>query len=329
MKRNAVLINIFFSTLLISLCFSVGLLAKSQNQGRPVSHELVSPIRMAFGPGGDLLVSDYRLGMILLLDKKNNKVIRSFQVEGKPLAVAYSKGHIYVGNESRHRIDVFNPAGKDLKQKGAFETVIKKPTDIAIDSKSGSIFVVDGLKKIVFVFNHKGKLTGQIPASGKDTAMLANPTGIAVDSVRKEILVSDYGDDKLSISPRIQVFNFNGQLQTTITDMEPSLSGSTNLSKGKMGMGGGWGETPRFSRPQGLIIDSKNRIFMVDCYSGEVIVLDRMSGSKITIIGSYGPKPGQLRLPLDVLLDEETGNVFVTNNRMARIEIFPAAGVIQ
>jgi DNA-binding beta-propeller fold protein YncE len=259
--------------------------------------------------------------MIAIIDPDSNQTIRFFKVEGRPMGVAYAKGHIYVGNVTKKRIDVFNLAGKQFK-KLTFNTVVKNPTDIAIDPKTDKIFVVDGTENIVLVFNARGKLTGKIPASGPDPQLLTAPTAIAVDKDRKEVLVSDYGNPQENIDAAIKVFSYNGQYQGKITN-------EADLSTAKMGMGG-WGfKKPRFSRPQGLAITEAGYIFLLDCFAGEVIVLNREDGSYVKTIGTYGTDPGEMRLPLDLVIDEKSGDIFVTNNRLARIEIFRKGGIVQ
>ncbi len=286
--------------------------------------------------------------MILLVDKKTNTVRRWFEIKGRPMGVAYLRGHVYVGNESRQRVEIYNFAGKSFKKNGVFKTTIKKPTDIAVDEKSGKVFVLDGHKKIISIFNGKGNILGTIPSSGPDSQLLANPTALVVDSDRKEVIVSDYGDVAQNIAARIQIFDFNGQFQDSIKDIgevnligsgSASASASTaaasvasaaiSISKPAMGMGGGWGEKPRFSRPQGLAVDNNGHIFLIDCYSAEIMVFNREDGVQIKTIGGYGTEPGKMRLPLDIVREDTSGDLFVTNNRLARIEIFRQGGIIQ
>lgn len=321
--RKDVRLRIIFLFTAVTL-FALGVTGLSQGKGavgakgrKTSPHGLYSPIRLAFGADGNLLVSDYRLGMIVTVNRKTNKAIRWFDVGGKPLGIAYLKGHIYVGNATAGRIDVFNAAGKKFKKKGTFKTTIGKPTDIAVDPEIKRVFVADGINKTVKVFDTKGKLTGQIPASDPDHTLLANPTGIAVDVGRQEVLVSDYGDREKDISPRIQIFDYNGNYLDTINSV---------VTGGGMGMGGL--KKPRFSRPQGLAVDDAGHIFLVDCFSCEILVFDRDTGEKLKTLGGFGTDPGQLRLPLDIVIQKKTKDLYVTNNRAARIEVFEKGGVL-
>ena len=276
----------------------------ASNAKKPGVHQLYNPIRLAITPEGNLLVSDYHLGMIVTVDRKDLKTTRWFPVEGKPLGVAYAKGHIYVGNASKKCVEVYSRGGKKLYR---LEGEIIHPTDISVDETDNYIFVVDGLGKCVKVFRlNKGTFIRAIPSS-PDNNILANPTGIAVDPVNKEVFVSDYGDDNLYIKPRIQVFDYNGDLVSTVS--------------GKAGMLG-----TRFSRPQGLAVDESGHVFMVDCYSGEIMAFDRYSGSLLKTLGGFGTEPGQLQLPLDIVIDPTSRDIYVTNNRAGAIAIFPQGG---
>jgi len=83
----------------------------------------------------------------------------------------------------------------------------------------------------------------------------------------------------------------------------------------------------RFSRPQGLAVDDSGHVYVVDCFSGEVLVFDRFTGKLLKTVGSYGTNPGQLRLPLDLVVSQRSRDIYVTNNQMKRIEVFKEGGL--
>jgi len=305
MRINAACVTIFIVFIAISFCCPTTVLAgNTTNKKKPGVHQLHSPMRLAMTPEGNLLVSDYQLGMIVTVDRKSLKPTLWFPVQGKPLGVAYARGHIYVGNTSKKCVEVYARGGKKLYQ---LNGVIKQPTDIAIDETKGLVFVVDAHQKNVKVFNLKGKFIRSFPGSDPDN--LVNPTGITLDTDAKEVFVSDYGDRTKYIYPRIQIFDYEGNLVYTIP--------------GKKGMFG-----VRFSRPQGLAVDDSGHVFMVDCYSGEIMVFDRYNGQTLKTMAGYGTDPGQLRLPLDLVINPSSKDIYVTNNRSATIEIFEKGGVL-
>lgn len=303
MRINAAYVTIFTIFITISFCCPSTVLAgKGPEKGKLEFHQFHSPIRLTMTPEGNLLVSDYQLGMIVTVNHSTLKATSWFPVQGKPLGVAYASGHIYVGNTSKGCVEVYTLGGTNLYQ---LNGVIKKPTDIAIDETQKLVFVVDGTGKKVNVFNLEGEFIRSFP--GLDPDNLVNPIGITVDPAAKEVFVSDYGDTTKYIYPRIQIFDYNGNLLDTIP--------------GKQGMLG-----MRFSRPQGLAVDESGHVFMVDCYSGEIMVFDRYNGNTLKVIAGYGTEPGQLRLPLDIVIDIGTKDIYVTHNRAARVELFKNGG---
>ncbi len=286
--------------------FQSVLMAGKNNSKKPGVHQFHSPMRLAFSPEGNLFVSDYQLGMILTVNSKTLEPRQWFQVQGRPLGVAYYKGMIYVGNVSRKRVEVYSRGGKLQKTLDSAAGELTQPTDIAVDETTGDIFVVDGGSKSVKRFNAKGKFVCSIP--GADPEALINPTGIALDTQTKEVIVSDFGDGGY-VYPRLQVFDYQGNVLYTVS--------------GKQGMFG-----LRFSRPQGLAVDENGHIFMVESYSGEIMVFDRYTGELLKTMAGYGTEPGQLRLPLDIVLDPESKDLYVTNSRCLRIEYFEKGGIL-
>jgi len=228
--------------------------------------------------------------------------------------VAYSKGHIFVGNKSKKCIEVYTRSGKKQYNIGS-RGDIRNPTDIAVDTEAGLLFVVDVSDKNVKVFSTKGRFLRSIPAPDPGNLQLATPTAAAVDIGRKEVYVSDYGDDRLGIAPRVQIFDYNGFLLDTV-----SGDGSGG---GGMGMGI---PSPRFSRPQGLAVDGAGHLFLLDCFSSEILVFDRDSGELLKTLGGFGTDPGQLQLPLDIVVHPRTKDIYVTNNRAAAVEVFKKGG---
>jgi DNA-binding beta-propeller fold protein YncE len=261
------------------------------------------PSRIAFTPEGNLLVTDYNLGAVYILSKKDLSVINKFSVEGLPLAVAWGRGYIYVGNEQTRTIEVYNRGGKLIRTFNdtngpSFEIIA---LDMAVDPVAGYLYVVDNLGGNVKVFEMDGKLAGTIPSSNGGEGF-SRPTAIALDTERWQVIVSDYGDDVTRELASVKVYSLDGQfLFKFVSD---------------------WlARSYRFSRPQGVAVDSKGDIYMVDAMLGHVIVVDRNSLQGKAILGGYGTAEGKLKLPLDLVIDKG-GNVYVTDNRNGRVEVF-------
>ena len=230
-------------------------------------------------------------------------VLRCIAVEGRPLGVAWSRGLVYVGNETAGTVEVYNPGGKLLFRFGS-EGSARVPQSIALDAGSGRVFVVDGLEKAIKVFDLNGSPVATITGDAAGNGKLVNPVACAVDPARSEVLVSDYGDPAASFPARIRIYDFSGNFVTALS-----------------------GRTGGFSRPQGLFVQG-NLIFLADGMLGQVLVFDRTTLAKVKTLGSFGDAPGKLMLPLDVLVDPASADVFVTNNRAGRVERFKKGGLV-
>jgi DNA-binding beta-propeller fold protein YncE len=252
-----------------------------------------APVRMAPTPSGQLLVADYHQGAILRVDPNTLQPDRGFRIDGKPSAVALMGDRIFVANVTSNTVDVFGSNGQ-WRYSFAPEAV-ERPTDLVVDPVHRLVLAVSGGTNVVKAFD----VSGEVQFVIRD---LWKPTGIAVDGSRQEILVSDYGEAAHGERASVRIFDYDGNPIATIL--------------GHAGMA-----NSRFSRPQGLAVDGTGRIYLVDALSAEVVVLDRETGATVNTIGIFGPDPGQLLLPLDIVIGQ-TGDIYVTSYKTRRIERF-------
>lgn len=284
---------------------------------------LVSPMRIAEGPPGQLLVTDNREDMIFAISDDDLGIAWSFNLPGRPMGIAFWSNTVFVGNATTRNVEVYKlkglprGAGKTLEfqynlgftppgQTGS----IQIPSDIAVDPDLDLVFVVDSGARQVRIFDFKGNPVQSFP--GSTDPPLLSPVAIAVDTVNKEVLVSDYGDPNGSfaakVPPRLMIYNYAGTLLKQINGYPMTVASN------------------EFARPQGLAVNGLGSIFMVESVHGEVYVIDRNSGQVTRKISSFGSDPGQLQLPLDILLVRKSGNLYVTNNMGKRIEVFRGEG---
>lgn len=269
-----------------------------------------SPARIAFNGNGDLLVTDYTFGQVLTVAPDTLDIISEININGRPLGVAWTNDLVYVGNSTTGQVEVFNTAGQELFVLGHGNYPIETPQDIAIGNDN--VYVVDGSENVVKIFNQDGTYISSIPANGYDENILANPTAITVDNSNQQVFVSDFGDlgRTKAIAPRIQVFDFEGTLLYTIN------SGDTNKY--------------RFTMPQGLTVNGNNELYVIDSLSGEIHIFDTLNGTLLSKVKGSGIAAGafMMQMPLDLVIDDTTKDVFVTNNLMASIKVFEGAGGI-
>ena len=286
---------------------------------------LESPMRIAEGSPGQILVSDHQQDVVFALDKKTLQVVWSFSLNGTPVAVAQKGNLVFIGNATTRNVEVYRVkttgGGRNTTLEFVFNLgltptgapgTIQMPSDMALDRNLQFVFVLDSAEKKVKVFDFHGNFVQSLPPAGGTP--LLSPTALAVDELRQEVLVSDYGDPngsfRANVPARILIYNYSGTLLKQID-------------------GAAADPNAQFDRPQGLATDDLGRIFLAEALVGQVFVFDRESGAVVKKLGSFGEGPGQLELPLDLVLDKKSGDLFVTNNMLKRIEVFRAAGGLQ
>ncbi len=301
---------------------------------------LSSPARISFftnsasssgtlaAQGGDwtgLVVTDYRNSVVSLLEPSTLEVLASFPIEGRALSVATLDDTVFVGNDKKGSVEVYGWLGGRQYTLGFGQISIAQPQDIAIDPDDALVFVADGGDDDIKVFQADGTYVRSIAGSG--AYLLLNPTAVAVDEANNRLIVSDYGapvfdlDDFDPPPPRVLIFDYFGNP----LDMIPG--DGTSPASPSMGFGLPTDDYG-FSRPQGLAYDN-GYVFMVDCLRNVVLVFD-ISGSPagVKTLGEFGSGDGQLFFPLDVVVNPATKDVFVTDNRNARVVVFAAGGQV-
>lgn len=299
-----------------------------------------NPKRLAEGLPGELMVAE-RSGSVVAIDMDSLAPLWSFTLpnEGTPFGLATwnreaARGKterkndrllVFVGNTETKNVEVYKVKLKLRRDKikvkfkynlggtpkGAMGT-IGKPISIAVDQVEELVFVLDGQEKSVKVFDRKGDFEYAFAPKDQDGAVLS-PVALTLDQTRREVLVTDFGDPSGSLAAatpaRILIYDYEGTLLDQID-------------------GGGFFDTNLiFRRAQGMATSSDGRIFVADPLGHRILVLDRSSGALLEELGAAGQEPGQLFLPTDVFLDEQTGDLFVSNNQGARrVEVILGAG---
>jgi len=186
------------------------------------------------------------------------------------IAVGSRDGNIeiYVADQVNHRIRKITPAGEVSDLAGQSGTTggyadgagaaaqFDDPTGIAVDSKSGNIYVADShnhcIRKIIASTGEVSTLAGSTENYHGDAdgtaqdARFFNPIDVAVDSKSGDIYVADQGNHRIR--------------KITPAGVVSTLAGSTG------GYADGIGAAARFDNPAGIAVDSK---------SGNIYVADR------------------------------------------------------
>ncbi len=271
------------------------------------------PTRLAKGPDGKIYVSDAKAGSVFiytpaffLADELKNL--------DSPLGVAVDgDGRIYVGSNGRDRVEIYDAVGRSVGVLG--EGKIKMPNDLAID-RDGRLYVADSETRTIWVFEADGTPAGAIGSPGEGDGQFGFPVAVTVayrdvdGNETPELYVGDQG------RYLVHVFTLEGNYLRSFGGM---VSGSGFRSRGRFGLfGPKW--KGRFAKLQGLDVDAAGRLHAIDCYMGKVQILNPESGQYIDSYGTSGTGPGQLNVPLDVLITKP-GEIVIANAENGRLEV--------
>jgi DNA-binding beta-propeller fold protein YncE len=250
-----------------------------------------------------------RVVHILDFEKRKYKVLEVRQEERMdlPYGVAVDEAdNIYVTDMERGVIAEFNHEGKFKKYIGDFsgERAFEQPTSIAIDSESGRIYVADTKRHFVVIFDGEGKRLASIGkrGGGSGFAEFRMPTDLAVHG--QELYVLD------KQNRRVQVLNLDGRYKREIKAEAfagDKLKGLAVDSAGRVFMLSGneeigvfgregtllfrfgryGGEQGEFRNPEGLYIDSRDRLYVSDAGNRRVQIFQIANpASKVTMVGT-------------------------------------------
>ena len=75
-------------------------------------------------------------------------------------------------------------------------------------------------------------------------------------------------------------------------------------------------------------MNEQGLIYVVDSFRGQVLVFDRDTLQGLEVIGVQGTGSGELLLPLDILIEPKSKDLYVTSNRTKRVEVFSGKGLL-
>ena len=220
-----------------------------------------------------------------------------------PRAIAIDENdEIYIVDKMG-RIQVFNPDGQYLREWRTPEINNGKPCGLGL-TNDGLVMVADTHYFRVLFYTRDGVLIPERTIGGKNgrgPGEFGFVTDVVQDS-RGCYYVADYGD-----YDRIQKFDSEGKF---LFDW------------------GGHGKEPgQFLRPQCLVIDEQDHLWVADACNHRIQVFDATGDKPVSIKtwGKPGVEPGLLRYPYCLWLAND-GNVFVCEFGNHRIQKFTRDG---
>ncbi|XP_078575615.1 tripartite motif-containing protein 2-like [Branchiostoma floridae x Branchiostoma japonicum] len=216
-----------------------------------------------------------------------------------PVSVAISEeGEIFVADFGNHRIQVFNLQGTFFRQ---FPTVVSGgqkmyPNEIATD-REGNLWVLGFTKSAEFavLYNKQGKVLRKF-----DLRKTKWDRGVAVDTRRNHILITQTTGDEDNEHGEVLVFRPDGTLVRTVGLMQ--------------GM----------KRPGYITVDGEGNILVSDRENHCVFVYNQ-DGQFLFQFGGWGSGEGQFKTPNGICTDR-AGNIIVVDSMNHRVEMFDKTG---
>jgi DNA-binding beta-propeller fold protein YncE len=215
----------------------------------------ITPVGVALGPGGTILVVDADLKLVVQLDAEG-KPIKTFG-DGKfkrPTGIARNplKGKIYVSDTHAHDIKVFDDSGDLINivgERGTEGGEFNGPTHLTF--ANGMLYVTDTFNTRVQVLTDSGDFKREFGKRGLFVGNLVRPKGITTDSEGNIYVIESFHDHLL-------IYNSNGEFLLPI--------------------GGTGAEVGQFYLPSGVWVDKNDRIYIADMFNGRVVILQYLGG---------------------------------------------------
>jgi len=279
------------------------------------------PTRLTYAADGLLYVTDPGTCSVFIYDPNTNDPnltpVGELRGLDKPLSVAVDNaGFIYVGNDGRNNVEIFNPSGNRIRTIG--DGFIQMPNSIKV-GPDDNIYICDSLADAVYVYDLKGKLQRTI-----GSGLVSFPSSIEIATIETspgvfetELYVADQRHYK------IKVFDLEGNLKREFGNFarKEGYFNPTLIWQGY------------YVCLQSIVMDDQGRLHVLDSAMKKVQILDPVNLVYITddgdpyyiatFLDSYGEEgtgPGQLKLPQDIAINAG-GDVAVANNGNNRVEV--------
>ena len=212
----------------------------------------------------------------------------------KPRSLTVDENDFLYVVDMTGRVQKFDSDGNYILQWQMPELERGRPKGMCVDAE-GNIVVVEPHYARVNHFTPEGKLVKQWGTKGPEEGSLTFPRAITCLS-DGTLVVSEY-----QTVERIQRFNHDGSI----------FLGSTGTPGNK---------DAQFNRPEGLVTDTLDQIFVADSCNHRIQILDK-NGTWLKTFGSAGKRPGEFSYPYDLAIDQKN-HLFVCEFGNSRIQVF-------
>jgi sugar lactone lactonase YvrE len=261
--------------------------------------EIVRPYATTHDSTGRLLVADPGQHGIHIYDfeKRKYQFVKGPRKREliSPIDVACDKNDdIYVSDSVRAKVYVFDTHGRFLRTIGGTsgESVLVRPTGMALDRAARRLYLTDTLRHQVLVFGLDGSLVRVIGKRGTGPAEFNFPTALTLS--QGKLYVVD------AMNFRIEAVTPEGEF------------------KGAFGQLGD--QTGTLNRPKGIAADTEGNLYVVDAVFETVQVFDP-KGQLLYYFGTTGTKPGQFQVPTGISIDDRN-IIYIADSVNRRVQVF-------
>ena len=262
--------------------------------------EFIYPRAIARGAGETFHVVD-KTGRIQQFSRKGERLggFRLPEIEkGKPTGLTVGPdGNLYVADTHYHRVLVYTPQGKLVRQFGRFgegDGEFIYPTDVEF-AGDGRIFVSEyGGNDRVNMFDRDGRFLGSFGSNGSGAGEFARPAALCVDRTQGVLYVAD------ACNHRIARYNLQGQLL------------------GYIGSAGG--QLGRLRYPYDLALAADGTLFVCE-FGNNRLQWFTAAGEAVATAGGPGRELGKLAYPWGVALDD-AGRAYVVDAGNNRVQVW-------
>jgi DNA-binding beta-propeller fold protein YncE len=185
----------------------------------------------------------------------------------------------------------------DGRPRGYLDTgSLERPTGLAVDPRSGEVFVADSARHDIKVFAVDGTLERVLGHRGEAPGEFNGPTHLSIQGGR--LYVAD------TLNARVQVLEADGRPVAQV--------GKRGLYLGNM------------VRPKGVAVDSAGNLYVVESEYDHLLVFDR-HGRFLLPLGGNGQAIGQFFLPSGAWTDGKD-RIFVADMFNGRVMVFQYLG---
>lgn len=275
--------------------------------GAPAELTFMKPIDIKSNGKGIVYVTDINLSGIFVFDLNAQK--KEFWSQGSdpdagmtivPYYLSLDQdGNVYVVGTGLNEIFVLNPAGKLLRRIN-YDGKVASPAGIAVDSKTGRVYLLDGTEHKVAVFDLAGKHLFSFGKGGDKDGEFNRPIPIVINH-KREIVIGD------TINARVQIFDLDGKFLRKF---------------GQRGDG-----QAEFQIIKGVAVDSDDNIYVTDGKSSQLKVFNTNGDYLITIGTAYSvtktmkEAPGGFLLPQGIAIDD-TDTIYIADQANMRFQVF-------